>query len=265
MNKLALIGKDVSKSDSAKMHGFIQRGLGSGCSYELVSCPPEGFDAAVKRLLAEFDGFNVTIPYKLTVIPYLRGLRGDAAVFGAVNTVVGGVGYNTDGAGFALMLENGGIRPAGRRALVLGAGGAGRSVVKKLLDAGAHVQVFDVNGDGAAAVCREFAGAELLGSVTPEDRYLIVNATGVGMHKSEGRSPVGEDVLSRCEAAVDLIYVPRQSEFLRLAAGLGKRTLNGEGMLFYQAYFADCLVLGRAPRAEEAKALFEQYREVYQA
>ena len=263
MLKLAVIGKDVSKSDSAKMHTFDMRGLGSDCSYELISCPAEQFDAQAERLLREYDAFNVTIPYKLTVIPHLKRLEGDAAVFGAVNTVVGGVGYNTDGLGFALMLENSGIDPAGRRVLVLGAGGAGRSVVKKLLDAGAQVEVYDLNRDSAAAVCAEFSGARALEAVVPEDRFLIVNVTGVGMHKTEGISPVGADVLARCEAAVDLIYYPRKSEFLRIAESLGKPIVNGEGMLFYQAYYADCIVLGRTPRAEEAKALFEQYREVY--
>ena len=72
MFKLAVIGKDVSKSDSAKMHTFDFQGLGSECSYELISAPQEEFDAAAKRLLAEYDAFNVTIPYKLDIIPYLK-------------------------------------------------------------------------------------------------------------------------------------------------------------------------------------------------
>ena len=263
MLKLAVIGKDVSKSDSAKMHTFDMRGLGSDCSYELISCPAENFDAQAKKLLAEYDAFNVTIPYKLDIIPYLKGIEGDAAVFGAVNTVKDGIGYNTDGVGFALMLENGGIEISGKRFLVLGAGGAGRSVVKKLLDGGAEVFLYDLKRESAAAVCKEFAGARLLEEVAPAPYDVIVNVTGVGMHKTEGISPVGEEILKNCDTAVDLIYYPRKSECLRIAESLGKKIVNGEGMLYYQAYYADCIILGRAPSAAEAKELFEKYKEAF--
>lgn len=259
MLKLAVVGKDVSKSESGKMHSFILRGMGIDCEYEHISVPPERFDETARVLLQEKNGFNVTIPYKLSVIPHLAGLDGDAAVFGAVNTVQNGVGYNTDGAGFMLSLENGGVRAAERKVLVLGAGGAGRSVIKKLKDGGAFVSVYDRNVSSAENVSREF-GVDLLSEPTVEERYLIVNATGVGMHKTEGISPVGAEVLRRAEIAYDLIYCPRRSEFLRLAEGLGKKILNGEGMLFYQAYYADCIYSGRAACAEEAKNLFERYK-----
>lgn len=263
MLKLALIGKDVSKSDSAKMHTFDLKELGSGCTYELISLAKEDFDSCVKKLLAEYDAFNVTIPYKLDIIPYLSGLKGDAKTFGAVNLVKDGLGYNTDGEGFMLMLQNNGIEVAGKRVLVLGAGGAGRSVVKKLCDAGAQVFVYDLKTENAQELKREFGDLTVLDRLVPEDYFMIVNVTGVGMHKTEGKSPVGEDILSRCEAAVDLIYVPRKSEFLRIAETLGKKIVNGEGMLFYQAYYGDCILLGRDPDAAEAKKLFEKYREKF--
>ena len=110
---------------------------------------------------------------------------------------------------------------------------------------------------------REFGCFTPLAAVEPADYDLIVNVTGVGMHKTEGISPVGEEVLARTKMACDLIYYPRKSEFLRIAESLGKPILNGEGMLFYQAYYGDCIVLGREPDAEEAKALFAQYRLAY--
>ena len=263
MYKMAVIGKDVSKSDSAKMHTFDFRGLGSACEYELISVAQEDLDATVRRLLDGYDAFNVTIPYKLDVIPYLDRLEGDARTFGAVNLVKDKVGYNTDGVGFLLLLENNGIRPKGMKILVLGAGGAGRSVVKKLADAGADVFVYDLRGESVERLYREFGCFTPLAAVEPADYDLIVNVTGVGMHKTEGVSPVGEEVLARTKMACDLIYYPRKSEFLRIAESLGKPILNGEGMLFYQAYYGDCIVLGREPDAEEAKALFAQYRLAY--
>lgn len=263
MYKMAVIGKDVSKSDSVKMHTFDFRGLGSACEYELISVAKEDLDATVRRLLDGYDAFNVTIPYKLDVIPYLDRLEGDARTFGAVNLVKDKVGYNTDGVGFLLLLENNGIRPQGMKILVLGAGGAGRSVVKKLADAGADVFVYDLRGESVERLYREFGCFTPLAAVEPADYDLIVNVTGVGMHKTEGVSPVREEVLARTKMACDLIYYPRKSEFLRIAESLGKPILNGEGMLFYQAYYGDCIVLGREPDAEEAKALFAQYRLAY--
>ena len=263
MLKLALIGKDVSGSDSAKMHTFTLKKLGADCTYELLSVAAEQLDATVKTLIAEYDAFNVTIPYKLDVIPYLDKTEGDAKTFGAVNLVKDRTGYNTDGVGFMLMLENNGIGVRGRRVLVLGAGGAGRSVVKKLADAGAQVFLYDVRHENAVHVCEEFGTGTPLKELSPDDYFLIVNVTGVGMHKTEGMSPVGENILSRCSCAVDLIYCPRKSEFLRIAETLGKCAVNGEGMLYYQAYYGDCIILGREPSAKEAKTLFEEYKRVY--
>lgn len=259
MLKLAVVGKDVSKSESGKMHTFILRGMGEDCSYEHLSIAAEEFDALAERLLAEKDAFNVTIPYKLSVIPHLKEIVGDAKTFGAVNTVKDGVGYNTDGAGFMLMLENGGVAVEKKNVLVLGAGGAGRSVVKKLIEAGANVSVYDVNAQNVENVFKEFGNFRPLSALSPESYYMIVNATGVGMHKTEGISPVGEDILGNTEIACDLIYYPKKSEFLRIAEALGKKILNGEGMLFYQAYYADCIYLGREANASEAKSLFERY------
>ncbi len=263
MYKMAVIGKDVSKSDSAKMHTFDFEGLGSACTYQLLSVPQEEFDEKVKELLASYDAFNVTIPYKLDIIPYLDRIEGDARVFGAVNLVKNKVGYNTDGVGFMLMLENNGVCPAGKKILVLGAGGAGRSVVKKLTDAGADVFLFDVCKQNVQSVYRDFGHCTPLESVEPSDYYMIVNATGVGMHKSEGISPVGAEILQNVQIACDLIYYPRKSEFLRIAESLGKQIINGEGMLFYQAYYGDCIVLGKTPQAGEAKRLFEAYKRIY--
>lgn len=260
MLKLAVVGKDVSKSLSGKMHSFILNGLGVGCDYELVSVAPENFDKKIDYLLTEKDAFNVTIPYKLTVIEYLKDIKGDAKIFGAVNTVKDGVGYNTDGEGFMLLLKNNSLEVKGKKVLVLGAGGAGRSVIKKLIDAEATVSVYDLNTRNTVDVYNEFGNFKPLNNLTFEEYYMIINVTGVGMHKTEGISPVGEDILKGCEVAVDLIYEPEKSEFLRIAESLGKRIINGEGMLFYQAYYADCIYLNREQNSDEAKTLFSAYK-----
>ena len=274
MLKLTVIGKDVSQSLSPRMHTFIIRRLGGDCTYDAVSIPPAEFPGRAAELFSRYDGINVTIPFKADMVPFLSELRGDAASFGVVNVVTtkDKAGYNTDGYGFLMMLENAGVSVKGRTALVLGAGGAGRSCIKKLTDAGATVSAFERDEARLAAVYREFGGFTPLTSVACKPYDLIFNCTGIGMHDTVGQtpsvrredgsvSPVGEELLAQCGTAVDLIYVPAESEFLRLARALGKRTVNGDAMLFYQAYMGDCIFLGRTPSSAQAKKLWDEYRE----
>lgn len=259
--KLAVIGKDVSKSTSPEMHGFISKRLGYEVEYEKISVPETEFEKQVDSLFENLDGFNVTIPYKLSIIPHLKSVEGDAQVFGAVNTVLTKTrsGNNTDGLGFMLMLKTNGVNASGKKVLLLGAGGAGRSVAKKLLDGGASVFVYDRAEENAKAVANEFKGVTALKEIENKEYYCIINATGVGMHKTEGTSPVGEELLSKTEIAVDLIYTPPKSKFLQIAESLGKKIINGKAMLFYQAYYAECIYFGLKPDDIQAKKLFDEF------
>lgn len=259
--KLAVIGKDVSKSQSPQMHSFIAKNLGYEIDYQKISIAEDEFENKIESVLNSFDGLNVTIPYKLSIIPHLKKTEGDAKVFGAVNTVKTAhmSGYNTDGLGFELMLKNGNVDVNGKKVLVLGAGGAGRSVAKKLFDNGATVFISDTNFKNAEAVAKEFKGVTALKSIPAESYFAIVNATGVGMHKTEGLSPVNEDIISACQVAIDLIYTPPQSKFLQIARSLGKKTLNGLPMLFYQAYYAECIFADLTPEGQTAQRLFNEY------
>lgn len=259
---LAVIGKDVSCSLSPEIHSFIARNTGNSVNYKRISVNEKQFEDLAESFFYELDGFNVTIPYKLTVIPRLNKVCGDAKIFGAVNTVCtrDRTGYNTDGLGFELMLKTNGIQTVGEKTLVLGAGGAGRSVAKKLKDGGAIVEIYDKNYENAKKVANEF-GVCAIENIRAEERYAVINATGVGMHATVGISPVGEDILKRTFVAVDLIYTPAKSEFLRLAESLNKKILNGLAMLFYQAYYAQCLFFGIRADEEQAKKLFIRYSE----
>ena len=256
--KLALLGGNVSDSESPAIHTFILSAWWYVCEYECISASPEEVPAAMEKLLQKTDGFNVTIPYKKTVIPYLDALSAEAAAFDSVNTVCGKKGYNTDGEGFLRMLASAGIPVQGKKILVLGAGGSGRSSAAALIKAGAEVRMYQRRRELLEEVCRA------LGAFPADDPEsggydILVNCTGVGMHESIGRSPVGIHAFAGCSAAVDLIYSPPESEFLRLAKSAGKKTLNGRTMLFYQAYASDCIYLGRRGSDEEAQALCRAY------
>ncbi len=263
MKKLAVVGKDVSKSLSPEIHKFIAKYTGRKVEYDKISIPESEFQANAEKLFKKYDGFNVTIPYKLSIIPYLQKIEGDAGIFGAVNTVrvKDSSGHNTDGLGFMLMLKNNSVEVNGKRFLLLGAGGAGRSVSKKLADNGAEVLVYDKNSESAKRLEREFSGVKAIDAIDRKPYYAIINATGIGMHVTEGISPVSEEIVTLCEVAVDLIYTPKKSEFLRLAEKCGKTIINGEAMLFYQAYYAQCIFFDKTADEAEAKQLFKKFTE----
>lgn len=273
MLKLAVIGKDVSKSQSPSMHGFLLNAFGETCTYDKLSVPPEEFQSCMEELFCAYDAFNVTIPYKQAIMPFLEKLSEEGKRLGAVNTVLtkSRAGFNTDAGGFSLLLETEGISVTGKRVLVLGAGGAGRSCIAQLSAQGAEVFVYEKSEVRLEEVSKELGGFQALQKLKTEPYDLIVNCTGVGMHDTvgslpavrtqKGEEPLPEELLKTCEAAVDLIYEPKQSAFLAAAKRLGKRTVNGEGMLFYQAYLADCIILNRTPCAEEAKRLGKRYKE----
>ena len=261
--RLALVGKDVSKSVSHHIHAFILKEFGYACEYEKISVEKADFDSVMFRLLGDFDGFNVTIPYKRDVIGYLDEVLGDAFDCGAVNTVFTATrqGFNTDGVGFLLMLRVAGIDVKGKKVLVLGGGGSGRSSALALKNAGATVYVYQRRREKLEELCNELG-------VTPADSPetggydILINSTGVGMHDTVGQSPVTAKAFMGAKWAVDLIYNPAQSEFLRIADSLSISTLNGAAMLFYQAYYADCIYMEKTPDENEAKELYRKWTEV---
>lgn len=261
--KLALIGKDVSKSQSAIMHKFILQSFGRDCDFSYISTPSENFSNEVAKLFENYDGFSVTIPYKQEIIFHLSEILGDALDFKAVNTVVCKTkqGYNTDGVGLLLMLKRAGVCLKGKRVLILGAGGAGRSTALAFKKQGAEVFLYRRNQEELEKTC-QFLGVNKATELDKGGFDIVLNATGVGMHDTIGVSPVGEQVFKGAELAIDLIYSPVESEFLRLARGAGVRVLNGAPMLFYQAYFADCLYLGVKSNEAEAEKLYSEFLKV---
>lgn len=258
--RLGLVGKDVSKSLSEAMHTFILSHFGVECYYERFSVCDADVDMAMRRLLGDFDGFNVTIPYKKDVFEYLDEIDETASLCGSVNTVLcdNKKGYNTDGAGFVLMLQCAGVEIKNKKVLVLGLGGSGRSSALALKQAGATVYAYRRDKIELLEDCQRLGVTPAM-DIENGGYDIIVNCTGVGMHDSEGKSPISEKAFKDVKWAVDLIYEPEQSKFLQLAQKQGANILNGKAMLFYQAYFADCLYLGRTANIEEAKALYEQY------
>ena len=233
---------------------FAETGLDWTCVAMEV---PEGrASGALEGMRAlGIGGLSVTMPHKAAVASGVDDLTSGAGALGAVNCVVPDgdrlVGHNTDGAGFLEGLRHdAGLDVAGRRAVVLGAGGAARAVVHALGLAGAVEVAVANRSAGRAVTAAELAGAagralepsSLRDAVAGAD--LVVNATPVGMAGSGAGHPVDPDLVAAGAVAVDLIYHPAETAWLAALRGRGVEAHNGLSMLVYQAAHAFTLWTG---------------------
>ena len=235
--KLAcIIGWPVAQSLSPAIHNAAFDALGLDWTYVPLAVRPGAIDEGM-TLLRELDvqGANVTMPHKQSVVPYLQRLEGDAETLQAVNTIVRDgealVGENTDGPGFLWAIaEEAGFDPAGKRALVLGAGGAARAVAVALASAGASVVVSARRAEQAAELSRLAAGIETSPWSVATEADLVVNAT-----PSRDGLPLDAMGFGPGVLAVDLIYLPPSTGFVLAARTAGATALGGLGMLVHQA------------------------------
>ena len=228
-----LIGEKLGHSFSPAIHGKL-----AGYEYRLIELAPEELGSFLRS--GQFGGLNVTIPYKKAVIPYCDELTPQARRIGSVNTILRRpdgtlLGHNTDYDGFAYLLRSAGAEVAGKKALVLGTGGASLTV---------HTVLKDLGVGESVAISR--SGPD---NYTNLDRHadarIIVNATPVGMYPNTGTSPVDLSLFPSLEGVFDLIYNPAKTQFLLDGEKRGLLWANGLGMLVAQAKAAAELFLGR--------------------
>ena len=220
--RCGLLGRKLGHSYSPQIHGM----LGS-YDYELFEREPQELEDFLKN--GDFQGLNVTIPYKKSIIPFCAALSPTAQKLGAVNTIVRRkdgtlLGHNTDYFGFQSMLQESGLSVSGKKVLVLGSGGASNTAVAVLEEAGAKVVVISRNGENNYHNLHFHA-----------DAAVIVNATPVGMYPNNGTSCVSLDGFSHLEGVLDLIYNPARTKLLLDAEKRGLAAINGLWMLVAQA------------------------------
>ncbi|MDN5346850.1 MAG: shikimate dehydrogenase [Clostridia bacterium] len=264
-----IIGYPVEHSFSPAMHNAAFVACGLNWVYLAF--------AVRKELLADalagvrglgLVGINVTVPHKEEVLPLLDELDPLAARIGAVNTVVneGGrlKGYNTDAYGFLTSLREEGFDPAGKKAVILGAGGAARAVAFGLAGAGLGALVIANRSperarELAAALKKNIPALQVeWARLRPEEvapalreADLLVQTTSVGMYPKIDVSPLEDYSCLRPGLWVyDLVYNPRQTKFLKAARAAGCRTLDGLGMLVHQGAAAFRLWTGLQPPLE---------------
>ena len=221
--KLGLIGEKLGHSFSPAIHTK----LGTP-EYGLFELQPDELGPFLQK--KDFDGLNVTIPYKKAVIPYLDELTDQAKRIGSVNTIIHRadgtlLGHNTDYDGFLYMIHRARADIKGKKCLILGTGGASLTVKTVLqdLEAGEIVFISRTGENNYQNLDRH------------ADAQIIVNATPVGMYPHNGKAPLDIGLFPKLECVLDLIYNPARTQILLDAERRGLMAVNGLGMLVAQA------------------------------
>ncbi len=260
-----LVGFPLGHSLSPFMHNLALKAVGINAVYLPFPVKPDRVSLVVEaaRTLG-VQGFNVTIPFKESIIPYLDQVSPEALACGSVNTVLINenlaVGHNTDGIGFMDSMEQAGVMVPGV-AIILGAGGAARAIGYQLAIRGTVTVFLNRNLERAVKLARDITQAtrqDSWGLAGDDSRMrdflrtaeLVVNTTPLGMYpNTEESPPFNFKELNPSAAVADIIYNPLTTQFLREAAKLGFKTINGLGMFVNQGVRSFEMFTGhQAPR-----------------
>jgi shikimate dehydrogenase len=244
---------------------LAELGLGEAWSYEAIEVAPDAFEARVRAMPGEgFAGANVTVPHKGAALSLADELSETAREIGAANTLVFADGEsgeegevvvraeNTDAEGFLRSLPG---SPAGKRALVLGAGGAARAIVWALLREGAEVEVWNRTELRSRNLCEELGGA--MTTAPDQAAYeLIVNTSAVGLGGEDPfvELPLSADAFESDQTVVDMVYGGEPTALLRAATAAGAGTVDGIEILVQQGALSLEIWTGRPAPLETMRA-----------
>lgn len=241
-----LLGRTLRHSYSPQIHALL-----GDYEYRLFEVEPQDLEAFLKK--REFGGINVTIPYKKDVLPYLSGISDNAKRIGAVNTIIvkedGGLyGDNTDYDGFLCLVQKSGFQVKGKKALVLGTGGASLPISAVLSDLGAREVVFTSrSGENNYQNLSRHADAD-----------LIVNTTPVGMYPNNLKAPLSLSEFPNLSGVLDIVYNPQKTKLILDAERLGIPAYSGLLMLVAQGKRAAELFLGHDIPDSETDRIFKK-------
>ena len=264
---IGLIATPIRHSKSPTMHNEAFAKLGLDYAYLAFEVGNEELEDAVKGLKAlKVRGYNVSMPNKTVIGQYLDHLSPAAKLCGAVNTVVNdnGVltGHITDGIGYMRSLQDAGIDVIGKKMTIVGAGGAATAIeIQAALDGVKEISIFNRKDEfweraeqnvkninettNCKATLYDLADTEALRREI-NDRYLFAIATGVRMKPLEGQMVIPDASFLREDLIVtDVVYMPEETELLRVAKEVGCKTINGLGMMLYQGAAAFELWTGK--------------------
>jgi shikimate dehydrogenase len=265
--RYCVIGNPVAHSKSPAIHAAFALQTGQPIVYERCLAPLDGFAATVHQLVASgYSGANVTVPFKLEAAALAASLSERARAAGAVNTLSftpgGIVGDNTDGAGLVNdILRNAGVAIAGKRVLLVGAGGAARGAILPLLEQGPQQLVIANRTAATAQTLATTFEAKPGGHGVPveactfaalDSRFdIVINATSASL--AGALPPLPPMVFDAGTLALDMMYGADPTPFMRFAAAHGAGTRDGLGMLVEQA--AEAFFVWRGVRPQTAAVL----------
>ncbi len=244
MNAYGLIGQSIYNSLSPKIHSKIFELYSLDACYTLHSI--EDFESEISLLLSgQEKGYNITIPFKQKIIPYLARLDSSAIYAGAVNTIKreaeGWVGYNTDGEGFITSVRH--YMTPGNAVLLMGTGGAAFGIASALVQNG----FVDLTCAGRSKVGHDALKAHLetyfqvtpkqipYSDINPGFYDVIINATSVGMEGADQEHLFDYTQIKASHVVVDIVYKPEVTPLIGAARLLGAVTVGGHPMLCAQA------------------------------
>lgn len=247
---IGLFGCPVDENPTVVIMEAAFKALELNYRYNTMLVYPEDLETAVKSLKAlHMKGTHITIPHKVSVIPYLDRLTDTADLIGAVNTVYEDhgqmVGENTDGKGFIKSLEDEQIKITGKKAVILGAGGAARAIAVELALAGAQ-KIIIVNrsrdrGETLVKLINEKTTAHAEFTLwegcynVDEDTDILVNCTSIGLYPDTNVPNIDYNTLKSTTVVCDIIPNPLHTRFMAKAQACGCKTLDGFSMLINQA------------------------------
>lgn len=271
--RYAVLGSSLPHTWSPFIHNSLFMAAGLDAIYLPVTVPKEKLGSVTDVFRSCFSGFNVTIPYKERIIPYLDDVDYAVKACGAVNTVDiregRMIGHITDGLGMLRAIEECGIVTEGIDVLILGGGGAARVAGYEFLSRGGNVTFAVRSMEKGERLANELAETQSDGRTRIHSCLLtdiigahdiLINCTPVGMYPNTEAMPVSEKVISRCAAVFDAVYNPRKTQLLACAEQRGIPCVEGLGMLFYQAVEAQKLWLGNSIASESEQTRI--YREL---
>lgn len=248
--KFGLIGYPLGHSMSQIIHNELFKISNIDADYEMIEVAPENLGKEFEERLKTLNGFNVTIPHKINIIPFLDELSVKADLFGAVNTVEVRedkiIGHNTDCSGFLRALEMADIELGGN-VLLCGSGGVSRMLAFETVLAGADLTIAVREADLKAADVIKNEIKEKLGkdaeiillSEAQKGYDLIINGTPVGMFPNVDACPLAEEVVKSAKAVFDVIYNPTRTKLIKYAKEAGIKCSSGLSMLVWQAAVAE--------------------------
>ena len=236
MKKFAVIGESLSHSFSPILHKIIYQKLELNADYSKVEIAPKDLSSFI--MSNQFNGLNITIPYKEKVISALDQIDKPSKIIGAVNCLHGLEGFNTDWRGFLKSMQVNNVNMEGKNCLIIGAGGAAKAIAFALFKSNVNSIKFKNRTKDRLKVITSWVNSLFINNkdhVTPD---IIINCTPQGMFPMKDKIPMRTDNIHKNQILIDTIYNPLTTNWLKKGAEKGARIISCMDMLIAQAIFS---------------------------